>query len=140
MNDVFHNEFFIMFAMAVIVFALTQALKLPIKFFTKKIQDDVVRKRVNATILLIPFLVGIAVEFLYSGFITFQEFSVVNGLGYGFSGISLYSIVERFFCVKNPYKTDDGVEVLTTMAAICADQKLDENDANAVKEFWDKIK
>ncbi len=140
MQEILHNDLFVMFAMAVIVFALTQVFKIPIKFFTNKFENEVMRKRVNATILLIPFIVGIAVELLYSSFITFQEFSVVSGLGYGFSGISLYSIVERFFGVKNPYKTDEGVEVITTMATICADQKIDENDNNAIKEFWDKIK
>ena len=140
MQEILHNEYFIMAVMAIIVFALTQVLKLPIKYFTKKIKDEVVRKRTNATILLIPFLVGVAVEFFYSGFITYQDFSVINGLGYGFSGISLYSIIERFFGVKNPYKTDEGIEVLETMSTICADQKVDEKDANAVKEFWKKVK
>ena len=46
------NEYFVWCAMAVIIFALTQVLKLPIKYFTNKIDNQRVRRMVNATILL----------------------------------------------------------------------------------------
>jgi hypothetical protein len=142
MQELLHNKVFVLCAMAVIVFALTQVLKLPIKFFTKKIKNETARKRVNATILLIPFALGILFEFLYGKYVTILPFNVINGLGYGFSGISLYSIVERFFGIKtqNPYDTKEGKAVTELISNISSDGKIDEKDHDAVKAFWDKVK
>lgn len=142
MQELLHNKVFILCAMAVIIFAVTQVLKLPIKFFTNKIKNQTTRKRVNATILLIPFALGILFEFLYGKYVTITPFNVITGLGYGFSGISLYSIIERFFGIKtaNPYESDEGKAVTELISKVSADGKVDENDQDAVKAFWDKVK
>lgn len=142
MQELLHNKVFILCAMAVIIFAVTQVLKLPIKFFTNKIKNQTTRKRVNATILLIPFALGILFEFLYGKYIAITTFSVINGLGYGFSGISLYSIVERFFGIKtrNPYDSAEGKAVTELIQSVSADGKIDSKDQDAVKAFWDKVK
>lgn len=142
MQELLHNKVFILCAMAVIIFAVTQVLKLPIKFFTNKIKNQTTRKRVNATILLIPFALGILFEFLYGKYVTITPFNVITGLGYGFSGISLYSIIERFFGIKtaNPYESDEGKAVTELISKVSADGKVDETDQDAVKAFWDKVK
>jgi hypothetical protein len=142
MQELLHNKVFILCAMAVIIFAVTQVLKLPIKFFTNKIKNQTTRKRVNATILLIPFALGILLEFFYGKYVTITPFNVITGLGYGFSGISLYSIIERFFGIKtaNPYETEEGRAVTELISKVSADGKVDENDHDAVKAFWDKVK
>lgn len=142
MQELLHNKVFILCAMAVIIFAVTQVLKLPIKHFTNKIKNETVRKRVNATILCIPFALGILFEFLYGKYIAITTFSVINGLGYGFSGISLYSIVERFFGIKtrNPYDSAEGKAVTELIQSVSADGKIDSKDQDAVKAFWDKVK
>lgn len=141
------NDYFVVCAMAVIIFGITQLLKLPIKAITKaitkRIKKDVVRERVrkilNAIILFIPFALGVLFEWLYSTYYLKDAFSVIAGLGYGTAGISLYSFVERFFKVKipNPYtETEEGkavVELVEDVTNNPAGQK------DAVKDFWNKI-
>ena len=141
-HKLLNNEYFVWCAMAVIIFALTQVLKLPIKYFTKKIANERVRRMVNATILLIPFAVGIVLDFLYSTYYLNAAFSVITGLGYGTAGISLYGAIERFFKVKteNPYETEAGEAVKELVEEISKDGKFDGEDKHAVKDFWDKGK
>lgn len=110
MWELLTNPYFVSCAMAIIIFLMTQALKLPIKFGTKHIKNPDVRKKVNATILLIPFGLGVLADFLYSTYVMQTAFTVITGLGYGTAGISLYGVVERFFKIKldNPYNTEEG--------------------------------
>lgn len=141
-HKLLNSEYFVWCAMAVIIFGLTQLLKLPIKYFTNKLTNQRVRKMVNATILLIPFILGVLCDFLYATYYLHGAFSIINGLGYGTAGISLYGMVERFFKVKteNPYATEVGKAVTELVEEISADGKVDENDKHAVKDFWDKVK
>lgn len=140
--ELLKNEYFVWCAMAVIIFALTQVLKLPIKYFTKKISNQRVRRMVNATILLIPFALGVLVDFLYSTYYLHSAFTIITGLGYGTAGISLYGAIERFFKVKteNPYETEAGKAVTELVEEISADGKVDGNDKHAVADFWNKVK
>lgn len=136
------NEYFVLSAMAVIIFALTQVLKLPIKTCTKKIKNERARKMVNATILLIPFALGVLADFLYSTYYLHTAFTVITGLGYGTAGISLYGVVERFFKVKldNPYDTEEGKAVIGLVEDVSADGKVTDNDKHAVADFLNKVK
>lgn len=137
-----NNEYFVWCAMALIIFLVTQILKLPIKACTKHIKNERTRKIVNATILLIPFGLGILCDFLYCTYYLHTVFSIITGLGYGTAGISLYGVVERFFKVKtnNPYTTKEGQAVLSLIDNITADKTIDANDKTAIKEFFDKVK
>ena len=141
-HKLLNNEYFVWCAMAVIIFALTQVLKLPIKACTKHIKNERVRRMVNATILLIPFAVGVALDFVYSTYYLHGAFSIINGLGYGTAGISLYGAIERFFKVKtkNPYETEAGKAVTDFVDEISKDGKVDGNDKHAVADFWNKVK
>lgn len=141
-HKLLNNVYFVGCAMAVIIFALTQVLKLPIKYFTKKIKNERMRRMVNATILLIPFAVGIALDFLYSTYYLHGAFSIINGLGYGTAGISLYGAIERFFKVKteNPYETQAGKAVTELVEDISKDGKVNGDDKHAVADFWNKVK
>lgn len=141
-HKLLNNDYFVWCAMAVIIFALTQVLKLPIKYFTKKISNQRVRRMVNATILLIPFALGVLVDFLYSTYYLHSAFTIITGLGYGTAGISLYGAIERFFKVKtdNPYETEAGKAVTELVEEISKDGKVDENDKHAVADFWNKVK
>lgn len=154
------NSYFVWCAMAVIVFGVTQLLKLPIKLVTKKIKNERVRRSVNAVILLIPFGLGVLFEFLYSTYYLKEAFSVITGLGYGTAGISLYGVIERFFKVKvqNPYtETDEGKAVTDfvqdvvngkdsktatkeLVADIIGNEKVEEKDnKDAVADFWKEV-
>lgn len=141
-HSLLKNDYFVWCAMAVIIFALTQVLKLPIKYFTKKISNERVRRMVNATILLIPFALGVLVDFLYSTYYLHSAFTIITGLGYGTAGISLYGAIERFFKVKtdNPYETEAGKAVTELVEEISKDGKVDGNDKHAVADFWNKVK
>lgn len=142
MKELIYNAYFAWCAMAVIIFFATQLLKFPIKFGTKHIKNERVRKIANSVILLIPFALGIALDFLYSTYILHTAFSVIAGLGYGTAGISLYGVVERFFEVKvaNPYDTEEGKAVTELVEKVSKDGKVDKKDTDAVKEFWKKVK
>lgn len=142
MLELLNNVYFISCAMAVIVFLATQVLKMPIKHFTSKIANERARKIANATILLIPFALGVLFDYLYSTYVTHTAFSVIAGLGYGTAGISFYNIIERTFKVKisNPYKTEDGKAVMELVAAVTEDGKVDAEDADRVKTFLKKVK
>lgn len=141
-HSLLKNDYFVWCAMAVIIFGLTQLLKLPIKYFTKRISNERVRRMVNATILLIPFALGVLADFLYSTYYLHTAFTVITGLGYGTAGISLYGAIERFFKVKteNPYETEAGKAVTELVEEISKDGKVDENDKHAVADFWNKTK
>ena len=140
--ELLNNEYFVWCAMAVIIFALTQVLKLPIKHFTNKISNQRTRKMVNATILFIPFMLGVLIDFVYSTYYLHGAFSVINGLGYGTAGVSLYGVIERFFKVKveNPYETEEGKSVTSLVESVVADKKVDENDKKAINEFLNMVK
>lgn len=136
--DILNNELFICAAMAVIIFLFTQLLKLPIKHLTVKIQNERTRKIANATILLIPFVLGVLLEFLYKTYVLHVGFSVLTGLGYGAGGVSLYGVIERFFKIKieNPYESEEGEAVLEIVSDATSDGKLTAEDAgNAVTKF-----
>ena len=137
MKELLENEYFVSVAMAVIIFACTQLLKMPIKFATSKIANERVRKIVNGTILLIPFILGVVFDYVYCIAVTHNAFDVINGLGYGTAGISLYGVVERFFKVKveNPYETEEGQQAIELVNKIAEDGKIDEDDKTAISEY-----
>ena len=141
-HSLLKNDYFVWCAMAVIIFALTQVLKLPIKACTKHIKNERIRRMVNVTILIIPFAVGVLADFLYSTYYLHTAFTVITGLGYGTAGISLYGAIERFFKVKteNPYETEAGKAVTELVEEISTDGKVDGNDKHAVADFWNKVK
>ena len=141
-HKLLNNDYFVWCAMAVIIFGITQLLKLPIKYFTNKIGNERVRRMVNATILLIPFAIGVLADFLYSTYYLHSAFTVITGLGYGTAGISLYGAIERFFKIKteNPYETEAGKAVTGLVEDVTKDGKVDGNDKHAVADFWNKEK
>lgn len=140
--ELLKNDYFVWCAMAVIIFALTQVLKLPIKACTKHIDNQRMRRMVNATILLIPFALGVLADFLYSTYYLHSAFTVITGLGYGTAGISLYGAIERFFKVKveNPYDCEEGQAVTGFVEEVSKDGKVDGNDKHAIADFWNKVK
>jgi hypothetical protein len=50
----------------IFIIAATQAIKYPIKkFATSKIQNDVIRKKVNSAFVIIPVVLGVLVSYIY---------------------------------------------------------------------------
>lgn len=146
LETILKSDYFIWGAMAVIIFLITQVLKLPIKVGTKRIKNERVRKIVNATILLIPFGLGVLFEYLYvtycpSAYCTIKSFTGLTGLGYGTAGISLFGIIGVIsFNLKEPLNyTVKGKAVTELIDSITEDKKIDSNDKSAVQEFLDKV-
>lgn len=143
LHELLHNTNFVWCAMAVIIFIITQIIKQPYKFLTKKtIKNERARKIANTVILLLPFAFGILLEFLYTTYYLHSTFTIIAGLTYGTTSLSLYNIVERFFKIKidNPYNTtEEGKAVTELIEDITADGKIDNTDKSAVQEFLDKL-
>ena len=120
---ILRNHDIMIWVMAIIVFLLTQVLKLPIKHFTKKIKVEKTRKAINSVILVLPFVLGCLFEFLYCRFIKKEAFDVVAGFLMGGQSIAFYGIFERFLGVKieNPYDTDEGKAVLDSVSDAVSD-------------------
>lgn len=135
------NSYFVWGAMAVIIFGLTQLIKLPYKKLTNLIKNERGRRIANIFILLVPFALGILAEWLFNTFYLHTELTIITGLTWGMTSISGYAFVERFFGVKvkNPYDSDEGQAVLELVDEVKADGKVDSNDKNAVKDFYKKI-
>ena len=99
------------------------------------------RHMLNIIIILIPFGLGILAWFLYLHFdgdpstVFSTEFDViVKGLSIGSGSILIYSIVERFTKVKNPYSTGLGKTVLDTLVNILSDGKFTPDDIDKIKD------
>lgn len=140
MGELLKNEYFIGVVMSVIVFAFTQLLKQPIKALTSKIGNERTQKIVNGTILLIPYLLAMLFDFLFSTLVMHQAFNVIISLEYGTGAIALYGLVERFFGVKNPYNTEEGEAVEQLVEQVKEDGKVDENDVTALSEYLNMVK
>lgn len=142
------DKVFVGGAVAVIIFGLTQLLKLPIKALTNKIKNERARRMTNIVIYFIPFALGVLAEYLYVTFYLSTDFLVdwqgnlITGLSYGTGSLSLYALIERFFNVKvsNPYtETEDGKAVAELVDNVVADGKVDSTDKDAIEEFWEKV-
>lgn len=135
------NSYFVWCAMAVVIFGLTQLIKLPYKKLTSLIKNERLRRIANIVILLIPFALGVLAEWLFNTYYLHTEFTVVTGLTWGMTSTTGYAFVERFFGVKvkNPYDSADGQAVLEFVDEVKADGKVDSNDKDAVKDFYNKI-
>lgn len=134
-----YNKDITIWIMAVIVFAITFLLKLPIKALSKKAKNEQCRKAINSVILIIPFAIGMLVEWLYDTFIMKGVFDYVTGFLVGGQSIALYGVVERFFGVKveNPYETEEGKKVLEQVEEITEDGTV---TADEIQDFLNNIK
>ena len=99
------------------------------------------RHMLNIIIILIPFGLGILAWFLYLHYdgdpatVFSTQFDViVKGLSIGSGAILIYSIVERFTKVKNPYSSELGETVLSTLVNILSDGKFTPDDIDKIKE------
>ena len=150
MQWILQNEIVVYCIMAVLIFGITQGLKWAfVKPWTNKIKNERVRKAVNTTIYFIPYALGILFELVYSVMLLHGEFNWFMGLIHGTSGIACYGIYERGYAiitgkskkVDNPYEdTEEGIAVKQLVDSIILDGKVDEQDKDALKSFWDKVK
>lgn len=151
---VLDNEMAVLGLMSVLVFLLTNLLKMPIKHFTAKLKDEILRKRFNTFILLIPFVVGVLLDYVYCTLYLHAIPSLLTGISYGTAGIALYNTVSQISAkngikIENPYDSKDGkaVEELgkqivenATINKVVEEKKLAEKDKDAISAFLNKVK
>ncbi len=143
LNTLLHNTWFVGCAMAVLIFGITELIKLPLKKGIKKlIKNERIRKIVNTIFLLIPFALGIVFELVFKTYYLHTEFNGVTGLHYGTAAVTLYGVVERFFYekgvkIENPYNTEEGKAVTQAVEDITKDGKVDETDIKTVEKLFE---
>lgn len=93
----------VFWVVVVIVLVLSELAKIPIKYFTNKIANETLRKKVNTTIMLLPILFG----FLASWFLTVFgfSFSTTAALVWGTISQVIYEFISRI--VKRVKNGDD---------------------------------
>ncbi len=141
------NDYFVWCAMAVVIFGLTQLLKLPIKAVTKHIKNEKTRGIVNLVILIIPFTLGLLAEYLFDVLYLHNVFAGIAGLQYGSASLLVYGVFEKLakktgieIKLDNPYETtDEGKAVQELVEKVQEDGKVDKSDLSAVDEFWQAI-
>lgn len=89
--------------MIIVIMALTQVLKLPIKHFTNKITDKTKRDRVNAVIVLIPIILSLIAEAIFTVCWGYKFTEVI--LVWSGTGQIIYEAASRLFArAKNGEK------------------------------------
>lgn len=122
------RETLIWWASAVVIFGLTEVIKMPIKKLTSKITDDNRRHLWNSFILTIPFILGCVAVAIYNCALLKVPFDFMSGLKLGMAAISLYAVFERFTKTKieNPYEEGEGKELLDKIEELTDTTKPDD--------------
>lgn len=83
----------ILYGGIMVVLIFTQIAKLPVKYFTGKIQNEKLRKKINVVIMLLPIAFG----FLLSWILTFFgfSFSVSIAVVWGTISQTIYEFISR---------------------------------------------
>ena len=146
MAELLNNQWFVVVAMSVIAFAITQGLKWAfVKPFTKNLTQKK-KNIINSVILIIAFGVAVACEVAYSHFWLHAPIDFIRAFN-GWSGASaVYAVVERIIKsfnkdakLENPYETEQGKELVDTIKDVTKDNKIDVNDKDVVQKYLDKV-
>ena len=148
MKDLLNNEIFIYSAMAILVFGITQGLKWAfIKPWTRKLDNERVRKTINTTIYFLPYIVGIGLEILYATYVAKAEPNLIVGALGGGAGHSVFALYERIYAVitgdkskASLAKSADEKAVEDVVLSIVEDNKIDKSDKSKLQVFLEKVK
>lgn len=149
MQALLADKVFVCSVMAILSFAITQGLKwVLVKPWTKKLKNDRARKAINSVIFLFPYGVGIALEILFSLYVTHTTPNLFIGALNGGAGHSVFALYERGYAIlrgkfeekKSHAKTDEEKALEEAVFGIVEDNKVDGNDAPKLKEFLEKVK
>ena len=141
MKELLSNDYFMLYAMSVIICIVTQLIKMPIKHFTNKIKDATTEKRVTALFMLLPLALGVLFNFLYNTYYLHISFSVVTGLSWGTTSIMFYQGFRRFITGKEPtaQEVEELQDIKNLANTVGSDGKINVTDTSAVKDFLDKV-
>ena len=133
--------------MAVAVWILTYIVKKPIKNMTSKIKNEQKRKLCNKWVLLIPFVLALALYFVYHGITTkmwLADYELILSSAFSIAvlSITIYNVFEGIKGKKTEYETtDDGVALYNLLMIYAKDKEkvkllLDQCKANLFKGFY----
>lgn len=147
MVELLNNETYMLIAMGVVAFLVTQGLKWAfVKPFTKNLNTRA-KTAINAVILLIAFGSAVLCEFLYSHFWLHTAIDLSRAsCGWGYAS-GIYGFVEMFIKLikgkevklENPFETETGKQTAELIGNITKDGKVDKKDSSTVKEFVDNL-
>ena len=146
-DEILNNPVAVTGILAFAVFLLTQGLKWAlVKPWTSKIKNEKIRKGVNTVVLLMPFVLGCLVEYLYCTFLSGLPFDPVVGITRGMTSIAMYSIFDHFLSIifgtaptQNPYTSDEGQAAVECAEDVISDGKVDSEDISAVKKLLSMV-
>ena len=131
--EFFKNETVLFFVMGVLIFILTELIKIPYKkFLTSKITEEKYRKLANTVILLLPFILASIMLCVY-WYKTYQAFDVVQVIKLATLPVTIYAFLEQVTSgrIKNPYNSEDGEQVINAIESIKDNaKKSDKTEAN----------
>lgn len=118
-------------ATLIVITALTEVLKLPVKHFTDKIQNKSLRNKVNIVIVFIPVALAFAADGLFT--LWGYSFSITVGFAWGGASQVLYEFISRLFARIKKGEDVTGEDVKEDFEDSVDDVKT------AEKEFDDLI-
>lgn len=140
MQALLDNQVFVLCAMAVLTFALTQGLKwVCVKPWTNKLKSDRARKAINTVIFFFPYAIALGLEFFVT-LLTKGEFNALVGLIVGGGSHSVYGLFEMIYGIATGKIKIKKEEVKELIQTVTEDGKVDGNDHPALKAFLDKVK
>lgn len=147
MAELLNNQTYVLIAMGIVAFLVTQGLKWAfVKPFTKNLNTRA-KTAINAVILLIAFGSAVLCEFLYSHFWLHTAIDLSRAsYGWGYAS-GIYGFVEMFIKLikgkevklENPFETETGKQTVELIGNITKDGKVDKSDAQSIKDFANKL-
>lgn len=147
MAELLNNETFVWGVMGLVAFLVTQGLKWAfVKPFTKNL-DKRTKTILNSVILLIAFGSAVLCEYLYSHFwlnapIDFNRALYGWGSASGFYGVfeTIIKIIKgNEIKLENLFEMEEGKETSELLTKATKDGKIDKNDKEFAKEFFEKL-
>ena len=140
--ELLSNDYFVLSAMSIIICLVTQILKLPIKFFTNKIKEQKIEKRVTTLLMLLPLVLGVVFNFVYNTYYLHTTLSIVTGLSWGTTSIMFYQGFKRVvYGIETTPEAKANLENIKELVKeVTKDGKIDKEDTSAIKDFLDKVK
>ena len=147
MAELLNNQIYVLIAMGIVAFLVTQGLKWAfVKPFTKNLNTRA-KTIANSVILLIAFGSAVLCEFLYSHFwlnTTIDLTRASYGWGYASGVYGFVEMIIKFIKgenvkLENPYTTEIGKQTTELVGNITKDGKINKKDSQSIKDFANKL-
>ena len=133
-----HYALYLVVMMGVLI-AITNTIlmfaKKPIKLLTGKIKNEKIRKLANKILILLAFAFSCLSWFVLSKISSYYfPFDEIKVLLTGAFSTVIYAFGDGIITKSQ------ANELVESVKEIAKDEKVDDNEKHAVKDFWDKVK